>query len=769
MDVIASTLEVTGVVDVVTFRNDETGYAIMKLKPDRQYRDHPVVDRKGRITLLGTLAQINLGDRVKVMGDLKSHSKFGPQINVTNFQLMQPQNLHELERYLAKNISSIGEEYAHRIVSRFGMETIDVIDKNPEQLCDIDGIGTKRLAQIKKHWIEHTDRRSLIVFFTRVGLSTTFIDKVQRKYGATSVERIKNDPYTLARDIEGIGFVTADGVAKQVGVHEVSNVRVRALAEHILNENAEQHGDCFMYSTDLLNAIMEFLEKNNTRIDVQRVTEWLDEAIELHILEREENRIYVSSMFHLENSVADYLVNLLCKRSPLPEDLNKILETAIEAAGVTLHAKQLEAITKSMRAKVSVITGGPGTGKTTIIRCLLAGFLAAGLPVHLMAPTGRAAKRMREVMQYDAATIHRVLYPLGKAVSEGSSAESVQIHGVVIVDEISMVDLKTFNWLLRFLADDVILVLVGDKDQLPSVGAGAVLRDLMNSHVIPVTELTEIFRQARGSDICEVAQTINRGEMPEMYARAFGRNIGVPANTNFYTTMIPDASEQAKAAVWCATTFAERCGFNPLTDCQVLAPMYKGDAGVNNLNLLLQQALNPNPSTWVDRGMGVRWGIGDKLMQIKNNYPKEVFNGDIGVITEILKQPDGALEKLVMNFDGQMVEFNRKPASTKGHEASSGPEWSNLVLAYATTVHKVQGSEYPMVVMLLHPNHYTMLMRNLLYTGITRSRQRVVLIWHPQALEQAIRNNRVSRRNSFLAQKVQKNIEIVLDAAQKAT
>lgn len=738
-------LTFVGTIDIVTHANQDTGFGILKLRVDpKDYGHYPCVNRRNQVTLIGNIARICIGEKVQVTGVLKQNKTWGPQIEVTQISVTEPRTQTEITRYLAQNVFQIGKKTAEAIVKKFGEATLKVITESPDRLLEVPGIGSSRLEEIKRVWVEQQGYRDLLLFTTSIGLSATFLERIYKKYKENAIQKIKDDPYALSRDIWGIGFSKADEVAKHLGIHELSEIRIRAASESLLYE-AAQDGHCFLYIRELIQKTCEFLEHPSITEGV--VIACLKRAIEIGIMVCEDaNRVYLPDYAMAENQVVRRLEKLIKQPRPArlqeKETLDSVLTAAAKSSNVQLDTTQCEAIYRTLTSKVSVITGGPGTGKTTLTRAVCAGFESAGLSVTLLAPTGRAAKRMQWVIDRHAQTIHRLLFSLEKRFRTGEAEDSLLIRGVVIVDEFSMVDVKLFSWLLRWISPESILVIVGDKDQLPSVSAGAVLRDLLDAKSVAVTVLSHIFRQAQGSQIIVNAHKINQGAMPDW--TYFGRNHGYPTQSNMWVAMIDDGEEQAEAALWCVSEICKSYGFEPTRDCQVLAPMKNGAAGVINLNTKLQLLLNPKPPQWVERGGGVRWGVGDKVMQMRNNYPLGVLNGDIGIIVDIAKKDDGgSLDNLTVDFDGEKVTYEHSE------------DWSGLQLAYASTIHKVQGSEFPIIIMLLHTSHYMMLQRNLLYTGITRGKKMVILIACGSALSRAISNNEVTRRNTWLGEKLQ--------------
>lgn len=729
-------LSVIGMVDSVVFASAETGYGIMRLKVDESFVDQVdarLLNRKGQITIVGFgMAHIPTGEKLRVTGKLGKHSTYGYQLEVREFTLAQPRTLAEYEKFLVGHVREINKHYAHLIVQRFGFDTLDVIANQPERLREIKGIGDKRIEEIKRCWAEQNYERDMLMFCTQIGLPTRFKEKIRTRYKDAAIETIRNDPYALARDINGIGFKTADECARRLGISETSNIRIRAAAIHLL-DTATMEGHCFAYAPELVSNTHKFLAHN--MLGIEAVTSAINEGIASGLMIADDNRIYLPRMLEIEKNAAARLTSIM-NAPPPPNLAGDRLDTAMRAAvsssKVELDPVQYDGVRTALSHKVSYITGGPGTGKTTITKCVVAGFKAVGLEVTLVAPTGRAAKRMQEVVGLPAQTIHRELAMI-------MHSHAPHLSGAIVVDEASMIDVSLLAMMLKHTDNSAIIVFVGDVDQLPSVGPGAVLRDMIGCGKIPGTRLSKIFRQAAGSDIVVNAHAINRGSLDRI--NHLGRSRGVPVNTDMMVCLIEDVEQQLKAVVWLSTVFAQKYGFDCIRDTQVISPGHDGIVGVANLNTSLQKVMNPQPPDSFQRREGVTWGVGDRIMNTKNSYNLGVFNGDLGTIKTIDRDDKRQVTGITVEFDGRDVAL---PSS----------HFPNLQMAYASTVHKVQGSEFPLVIVVLHTSNYMLLQRNLLYTAVTRSRRMCVLVAHPTALGTALRNEKSSRRNTFFAERI---------------
>lgn len=736
-------LQLSGIIDAVISAKPESGWGAMRLKVD-DGTFAPYKDDRGRVTIVGGIAALAVGQRVSVSGELV-RSKYGPQLQVADVSILEPQTVTEILKYLTHNVYSVGPKIARAIVDTFGMETFKILDDNLDRLYDVPGIDKVRAEGIKKAWDEKRAERQFLQFATRAGITGTFVARILREYGDQSEAKVSEDPYCLCRDIKGIGFKKADEIAIHLGLAETDIRRVRACALFVLQEASSGPGECFLYRQDLIRITHELL--NHRQISPADVEHAVTDASQRGIVVDDSGRIYDPKIYACETKAAEKLTTIHAQPMPKQlcgDNLEKIVAQAITSTGLTLDPVQIEAIDRTLRSKLAVLTGGPGTGKTTITRALVAGYEAAGQMIHMLAPTGRAAKRMSEVIGRYAQTIHRCLHSLSKMIKDGADIDDVLMRGVVIIDEASMIDIEVLAWLLSYIHPSCIVIFVGDADQLPSVGPGSVLRDLLGCTKIAATKLTKPQRQAEGSDIVRLAHEINNGINPQIQkvSREIVKARGWP-KTDMMLIECDDQEKQANIVRWCVSKLVPALGFSPSDDVQVLSPMKKGAAGVENLNKQVQEVVNPNPEDSIDR-FGTRWGSGDRMMNTRNNRETGLCNGDQGKIVRFERNAEAEVVKLVGTFDGEDKELDRV-------------DWNDLMLAYACTVHKSQGSEYPVVIMCLHTGHYKMLQRNMLYTGITRSRKLVILVAHPQAVSMAVRNNQVSKRNTYLMERLTGN------------
>ena len=729
------TVTLRGVVERITYQNPENGYTVLKCA---------VKNHKDLVTVIGSLLDVNVGSVLLIYGNWKVDSKYGRQFVAETWEETLPATIYGIEKYLGSGlIKGVGPKFAKRIVGLFGTETLDVIECEIFRLKEVEGIGEKRIRQIKESWQKQKEIKNVMLFLQDHGVSTAYAAKIYRQYGNESIEKVKENPFRLADDIWGIGFRTADGIAQKLGFAKEAYVRLRSGIMYTLSNLADE-GHVFAYQEQLIAKAAELLEAEESSIVMtldQMIADkdLICETVDYKTDQAEMKAIYLPAFYYAEAGVAGKLKRLA--QSPATDRLWHALMDARQKTGneslsidvgkiqekvdMKYDEIQADAIRKAAVSKVMVLTGGPGTGKTTTTQGIIAAYRSFGLKILLAAPTGRAAKRMTEATGLEAKTIHRLLEckpPEGYQKNEDNPLDG----DVLIIDECSMIDMILMNALLKAIPEGMRLILVGDIDQLPSVGAGNVLRDIIDSGVFPVVRLTRIFRQAQSSRIIMNAHAINEGKFPD---------ISNGKNTDFFYIEKEDPEEAVQEIVRLVKNNLPRYYKTPWNHIQVLTPMQKGIVGAANLNLALQEALNP-------QGDGLRRGgylfrTGDKVMQIRNNYEKEIFNGDIGTVESVDLQE----RTLKVNFDQHIIEY----------EAS---ELDELVHAYATTIHKAQGSEYPIVVMPVLMNHYVMLQRNLIYTGITRAKKVLVIVGTRKALSYAVRNVTVTKRNTFLKERL---------------
>ena len=697
------------VVERITYRNDENGYTVLRCRA-KEFQD--------LVTVVGSMPETHVGSVLQLEGGWRIDAKYGRQFSVTSFEETMPATVYGIEKYLGSGlVKGIGPKFARRIVQKFGTDTLDIIEKSPKRLLEVDGIGKVRLDRIRKSWQEQKEIRNIMLFLQSHDVSTGHATKIFKTYGADSLRVVRDNPYRLADDIWGIGFHTADTIAKKLGFDHDRPERLRSGLLYTLNRLAEE-GHCFATESQLLKAGSDLLEVEIGPLEaaLQTMTLSGDLVTEAYITEdgTDATAIYLPPFYHAEAGTAKRLLEISGSIPTLAVNPKGLAERVQKRTGMRYDEVQIRAILTAVSSKILILTGGPGTGKTTATQGIIAAFREAGAKILLAAPTGRAAKRLAETTGMEAKTIHRLL-EVKPPEGYQRNADNPLEGDVLIVDECSMIDIMLMFSLVKAVPDRMTLVLVGDVDQLPSVGAGNVLRDLIDSDCFPVIRLTRIFRQAQTSRIVMNAHRINAGKMPDL---SNGRD-----SDFFFVDMEKAVRDQrmdpADAAVVSEQTAKEILklvqdklprfyGISP-REIQVLTPMQRGTAGAANLNLLLQEAVNPGEDGLRRGGMQVRRN--DKVMQIRNNYDKEVFNGDVGFVQAV----DLEDRNLSVNFDGRTVEYDIT-------------ELDELVLAYATTVHKSQGSEYPVVVMPVVTSHYVMLQRNLIYTGVTRAKRGMVMV-----------------------------------------
>ncbi|WP_426960136.1 SF1B family DNA helicase RecD2 [Muricoccus radiodurans] len=711
----APTEALAGLVERVTYHNAENGFCVLRVKA----RGH-----KDLVTVVGHAATISAGEWVQLSGTWVNDRTHGQQFRASFLKASPPTTLEGIERYLGSGmIRGIGPVYAKKLVRAFGEAVFDLIEAEPDRLREVTGIGPKRASRIVAGWAEQKVIREIMLFLHAHGVGTSRAVRIYRTYGANAVQVISENPYRLARDIRGIGFRTADLVAGQLGIEPTAMIRVRAGISFALAE-ATGEGHCGLPLAELTAQTAALIEVPPALIETALERELAEGAVVADTLDGEPC-IFLAGLHRAEQAIAERLATLATGAPPWPAiDGERAIPWVEGKTGLSLAPSQREALSLAVRSKVLVITGGPGVGKTTLVNSVLKVLRAKEVGVALCAPTGRAAKRLSDSTGLEARTIHRLLETDPKTGGFKRTEERPLECGLLVVDETSMVDVPLMRALLRALPDEAALLLVGDVDQLPSVGPGQVLADIIGAGTLPVVRLTEVFRQAAESQVIVNAHRINAGQMPEL-KQAEG--------SDFYFVDAADPEEGVRKLL---TVIRERIparfGLDPVRDVQVLCPMNRGGMGARSLNIALQEALNPPGELRVER-FGWTFCPGDKVMQVANDYDRDVYNGDLGVISGI-DMEDGELS---VRFEGREVVYGFG-------------ELDELVLAYATTIHKAQGSEYPAVVIPLVTQHYAMLARNLLYTGVTRGKKLVVLVGQRRALAIAVRNRNTRRRWSKL-------------------
>ena len=703
-----------GIVERITYMNEDNGFSVIKIRA----RGFPDL-----VTVVGNLAAVNVGAVLRLKGDWKHDSKYGRQFSAADYRETVPATIAGIEKYLGSGlIKGIGPVNARRIVRHFKEDTLKVIEEAADDLIQVEGIGRKRVEMIKKAWQEQKEIKNVMLFLQSSGVSTAYAIKIYKTYGNESISIVKNNPYRLADDIWGIGFKTADRIAQQLGFDKDSYERCRSGIMYVISELSNQ-GHCYANRKQLIVDATKILEVEASLLEEALVRMIKDSSV---ILEGED-AVYLPPFYYSEAGTAQKIKVILAgKPKALPANINNNIQRLQQECGIEYDDIQQEAISAAIYSKFMVLTGGPGTGKTTITMAIISIFRKLGYRIQLAAPTGRAAKRLSEITGMEAKTIHRLLEYKPASGYQINADNPIQCD-ILIIDETSMVDIILMYNLLRAVPDDAVIILVGDVDQLPSVGAGNVLKDIITSGAVKVIQLQKIYRQALGSAIITNAHMINQGKMPRLK--------GGPSSDFFFI----EENEPAKVAetikLLCTKRLPSYYKVNPIRDIQVLCPMQRGETGAQNLNLLLQESLNPTDVML--RYGGTIYRIRDKVMQIKNNYDKNVFNGDIGVISGM----DTEDRTLVITFEGNEVDYDVT-------------ELDEIVLAYACTVHKSQGSEYPVVVMPLTMQHYMMLQRNLLYTGVTRAKKVFVLVGTKRAIGIAVSNDKIQKRNTMLARRL---------------
>lgn len=720
--------EIEGTLERITYRNESNDFTVARLKTKQKSR---------LVTVIGNFPPLAAGENLKMKGEWVHNPRYGYQFKAESFECILPETLKGIERFLGSGlIKGIGPATAKRLVTHFGKEVLDIIEKTPHRLGEVEGIGEKKAQAIARGYEEQQDIRGVMIFLQNYEVSPTLGAKIYKKYGKETVPRIKENPYRLATEVTGIGFKTADKIAMKLGLEPRSPYRIRAAVQYVLWEAAAQ-GHVFLPREEvfeLLNNVFAQEEKELEESLIQQQIKALVDEKEIFLEEEGEEekvKVYLAPFYHAEKGIACKLLSLKFSQ----QKMEGRLEEGNTYHRLALTPPQREALKKARQDEILIVTGGPGTGKTTTIKALIGMFEENNLKVSLAAPTGRAARRMTETAGREARTIHRLLeygYSDGELKFKRDEENPLNTD-VLIVDEASMVDLLLMYNLLKALPSSCKLILVGDMDQLPSVGAGNVLRELINSGSLTVVTLDKIFRQAQESLIVVNAHRINQGQFPIINEK----------NKDFYFIQEEEPEKIAKTILdLCSYRIPSYLKVHPLEDIQVITPMRKTVLGVENLNKLLQEQLNPPQKSKKQIYYGSEiLRQGDKVMQVRNNYQKEVYNGDIGRIKEI-NQEEGEMTVVFPDYKGS-------------REVVYGlNELEELDLSYAISVHKSQGSEYPVVVVPVVTQHFILLQRNLIYTGITRARELVVVIGSKKAMGIALRNNRVEERYTLLGERL---------------
>lgn len=718
------TAQLRGVVERVTFHTEETGYCVLKVKPERGDE---------LVTILGNTPRVVPGEHIEARGAWVQNTEFGRQFKADEIKLSRPSSLDGLVRYLGSGlIDGIGKKYAQRIVDEFGDKVFEIIENESARLEEVEGVGKKRRKEIRESWMKQKSVHDIMVFLHERGISTARALRIHKTYGDEAIEVLKKDPYRLAADIHGVGFKTADEIAANMGIEKEAPQRVRAGLLYSLDQAAMSGHTCVPRPA-LLDEAAKILDAGPVVVETQLDAMLADDSLIGERIAGEE-RVFLPPLHFAEKNIAERVRGLLAKPATHPAmDTAKALAWAEQKTGKSLAESQQRAVREALQQRILIITGGPGVGKTTIVNTILTILRAKKVRVTLAAPTGRAAQRLGESTGLEASTLHRLLEFQGEGVW-GRSRNKRLVGDLFVVDECSMVDALLMSRLLDALPDEAHLLLVGDADQLPSVGAGAVLHDLIASGEVPTVKLTEVFRQAAQSRIITAAHAINRGELPNLK----------PAPDADFFFMERNSGEEIQQTIvqLVRERLPAKYGFEPGRDIQVLCPMNRQLLGTRAFNDVLQEALNPpHEMKYEVERFGLKFRTGDKVIQTRNNYDKEVFNGDIGHIRAIETEP----LKVVVSFDDRLVEY--EPG-----------ELDELQLAYAITIHKSQGSEFPCVIIPLAMAQFIMLDRSLIYTGITRGKRLVIVVGEQKALGTAVRNAEARRRWTGLRERLRHGV-----------
>jgi exodeoxyribonuclease V alpha subunit len=704
---------ITGVIERITFHNEDNGYTVVKVRVDKA---------SDLITITGKFVHILEGEQIECSGVWSNNPKYGKQFQADSIRTIPPTSLLGIEKYLASGlVAGIGPHFAKRLVKKFGADVFDIIENQPHRLGELEGIGPKRQQQLSQAWSEQKSIRDIIVFLQTYSIGSSRAFRIYKTYGEQAIQQIKKNPYRLAIDINGIGFKTADQLAMQLGIEKDALIRGYAGIYHQL-QTASSNGHCGLPKADLLSQTVDLLSMEEKRLLV---------ALE-HLISQGQiiysNELYCLAHLHdIEIKLAQDISRII--NTPLPW---KSFTVKKSLSSITLSSSQIRALNTAINNKLTIITGGPGVGKTTLVKSVIDAISTTGCKISLAAPTGRAAKRMHQATGMMAKTIHRLLEYNPQIFGFNRNSDNPLEGDLLIIDEASMIDVKLMGQLFQAIPDSMAVLIVGDIDQLPSVGPGAVLADCIKSDRIPKVTLTEIHRQAAESLITVNAHKINQGLMPHS---ADPGEIG-----DFYiiSEVEPEKIYQ-KIITLLQQRIPNKFNLNPIHDIQVLTPMQKGALGAKQLNTVLQKAQNPNLNLGITKFDQI-FAPQDKVLQTVNNYEKNTFNGDLGIIERINNK------QLIVNFDNKLITYEEN-------------ELDELQLAYATTIHKSQGSEFPAIIIPITMHHFMLLERNLLYTGITRGKKLVVLIGDLKAIKIACKNQKAKDRNTLLCQRLINNIE----------
>lgn len=706
MEVIKGTLE------RITWQDKASGRVIGKLRVDKT---------RQLITVLGVMIGASVGSVLSLTGEWTNHPNYGKQFKVVKCKNEVPATVEGIEKYLGSGlIKGIGPVNARNIVKKFGINTLHILDNEPHRLAEVPGIAEKRIEMIKEAWASQREIKNIMIFLQGHGVTPNLATKIYKKYGTDSINTVKENPYRLADEMWGVGFKTADKIALKMGYKTDSYARCRSGMLYVLKEMADKEGHCFATREELLERSAKLLG-----VTRDKLTAYVDDMLkEGSLIEGNENSLYLPVYFHSELGVAKRIKQITRRKSKFRmERVDQLIDKLQTKNNIIYDDIQRQAIKTAINSKFMVLTGGPGTGKTTTSLSIIEAFEQMGARILLVAPTGRAAKRLSETTGREAMTIHRALEYNPQNGYQRNEQNPLRCD-VILVDESSMIDIMLMYSLLKAIPDNCVVILVGDVDQLPSVGAGNVLKDIIDSGVVDVVKLTRIFRQAQNSMIVTNAHKINKGQIP---------SFNTDLDSDYIFMQEEDNEEIVNNITFlCKDYLPSKYGYDPFDDIQVLTPMQKGLAGAMNLNKVLQDVLNPQKLRV--KFYDTEFRLNDKVMQIKNNYDKNVFNGDIGRVVHI----DLEEQKVSIKFDGNIVEYDVS-------------ELDEVVLAYATTVHKSQGSEYKAVVMPITTQHYILLQRNLLYTGVTRAKELMIPIGMKRAMAMAVKNDKIRSRNSMLA------------------